>query len=233
MIPTRSIPVSPDLPGAAGYWTPKPSDISDEGFGFFQDVWRITGVTKAEAAEVIEIERACVDFLDTVAAGDREFDQGAEALEARDIESIELEDAVLVPIQKFIAERLGMDDFHPLGGLEVGVAGLVHALSAVHAFPAASCRGHVGPPKPWAEVPVVLFAIDRRRAEILQPLVAEAGAGFSLDATRPELLVIHAGSVTAFMQLANLIVENATRFRLPRAKRARMPRIRYEQKSLF
>jgi hypothetical protein len=76
-----------------------------------------------------------------------------------------------------------------LGGLELGVAGLVHALASVGCFPAASCRGHSGP-EAWARHPVVYLAVDRPRASVLEQFVQVAGYGFGVDLERSDLLII-------------------------------------------
>lgn len=93
----------------------------------------------------------------------------------------------------------------PLGGLEIGVAGLVHALSATGCWPAASCRGDPGG---WARHPVVHFAADRHRVTILRDLLDGSGCGFSTDPARGELLVVGAGSIEDTMGLAGRLLES-------------------------
>lgn len=99
-----------------------------------------------------------------------------------------------------------------LEGLEVGVAGLVYALSAAGMFPAASCRGHADPAS-WSAVPVVMFAADRGHAEALQPLVESSRCGFDLDPIRPELLVINGRSVEDTLRLGRAVLASIETFR--------------------
>ena len=99
-----------------------------------------------------------------------------------------------------------------LEGLEVGVAGLVYALSAAGMFPAASCRGHVDPDS-WSAVPVVMFAADRVHAEALRPLVESSRCGFDLDPIRPELLVINGRSAEDTLRLGRAVLASIETFR--------------------
>ncbi|HZL05000.1 MAG TPA: hypothetical protein VFE45_06235, partial [Coriobacteriia bacterium] len=92
-----------------------------------------------------------------------------------------------------------------LEGLELGVAGLVYALSTRGFFPAASCRSHAYEHS-WSDRPVVLFAADRRRVEWLRPLVERAGCGFCVPRDRGQLLTIEAQSIVEMGALAQLIL---------------------------
>jgi hypothetical protein len=94
-----------------------------------------------------------------------------------------------------------------LEGLEIGVAGLAYALAAAGMYPAASCRGHVGP-NAWSSSPVVFFVADRPHAEVLQPLVKESGCGFEVDPARSQLLVILSVSIAEMLALGRRILDN-------------------------
>lgn len=213
MIPFADVALMTQLPSAATFWTPEPDDIDEDGMGcFFHDVWTIADVTPEEAMQVIATERQCVDLLSELAADDRQFDLFGRALEWRETDGMELPPLARRRLDEFINRKLGTDDIHPLGDLDIGVAGLVYALAAAGMFPAASCRGHVGPPRPWSEFPVVLLAADRYQAGVLESLVAQAGVGFDINNDRPELLVVQARSILHQMHLASLIVGAVTSF---------------------
>ena len=72
----------------------------------------------------------------------------------------------------------------PLDGLEVGVSGLCHALSALGCLTAASCRAHPGPHS-WTECPVVLFRAETWRVELLADLISAEGCGLGEDRDMP------------------------------------------------
>ena len=210
MIPTHEPTGSTAVPDSATFWTPKRSEIYDEGFGFFRGIWTILDVSLSDARRLIEEERMLTTLVNELATNEAEFDSLARALERGD------EDNALAPNQlAVLGAYLADEETAPLDGLELGVAGLTYALATVRMFPAASCRGHVGP-RPWSDVPVVYLAANRFRAERLQPLVGEAGCRFSIDDARPDLLVIGGGSISDTMRLAVLVVEHRRDFIRPR-----------------
>ncbi|MBJ7469831.1 MAG: hypothetical protein JHD16_00945 [Solirubrobacteraceae bacterium] len=100
------------------------------------------------------------------------------------------------------------DDIPPLGGLEIGVAGLAHALSAVGCLTAASCRSHISD-RSWADCPVVFFAAPPSRLKVLAEMIHDAGCGLS---TGRNLLTIVAPSIRETHRLGELIVRERQRF---------------------
>lgn len=205
MIPRIDIEVDSALPNGFPFWTPTEEDIDEEGIGcYFRNVWLIRGVTRAEAEMVLEDEQNIVRLVDELASDAEVFEVVAKAVESLDQEALPSELA-----EKDAYSAL-CDEFHedvdPLEGLDLGVSGLVHALSAAGCFPAASCRGHATE-RPWSDRPVVLVAMDRYRAEWMQPMVHEAGCGFAIDETRPQLLTIEASSIENIMTLARMILD--------------------------
>lgn len=213
MIPRCSEPLESAIPSSYGYWTPTGDDISEEGIGYFRDTWLITDVDLPTALEIIDIERRLVSVADTCSEDAHKFDEAAAALELSNLDEVPLyvrESNAFVAI----ASHYSHDDSMPLvDGLDLGVAGLVYALAAMGAWPAASCRGHG--PRGWAPYPVVYMAVDRSRAEALQPLVRNAGCGFVIDPARDHLLVVRGPSVTEMMDLAAAIVELRETFSSP------------------
>ncbi|MGW6278746.1 hypothetical protein [Kribbella sp. NPDC055071] len=206
MIPYREPIGSRALPSQAKFWTPRPADISDEGFGFFRDVWPILQTPVDEAREYLAAERKVLESVNSIAMTEERFDLVASAIEDDDVDRSELTSAERRHLQDLIDDA---EQF--LDGLELGVGGLVYALSAVGAFPAASCRGHIGPAA-WSESPVVLVAIDEFRASVLEPMVTLATCRFDIDPARADLLVIRGSSVMSTVQLAEAILATRSAF---------------------
>lgn len=209
MIPTAHVELTPELPATATFWAPNPSDIGDEGFGFFRDVWDIVKVDPRAAAEMIAVEASIADVVADLAHNDEEFDLLARAIEDGDASDERLQPSHHSALKSLVAE--GDDQMPPLDGLELGVAGLVYALSAVGCFPAASCRGHPGA-HAWSRAPVVLFAGHRQQCEVLTPLVGLSQCGFDIDPARPDLLIVSAASIVEMMQLAVAVLQHLPRF---------------------
>lgn len=203
MLPTHQIHGSTSLPAGATFWTPDPGDLGDEGFGFFHDTWTILGVSPGDAAQQIRQERDAADLIDSLSSDEGEFELLARAVEEGD------EDGLLTATQAAALEAHIPGDEGPssFDGLELGVAGLVHALSAAGMFPAASCRGHAAPDA-WSQAPVVFLAADQQQARALEPLMAATGCLFSADANRSEMLVICGRSIRDTMRLADLVISH-------------------------
>ncbi len=94
-------------------------------------------------------------------------------------------------------------------GLEIGVAGITHALSAIRCLTAASCRSHISSHS-WSDCPVVFFAAPAWRLELLAELIAAARCGLRADRN---MLSIVAPSITHMHGLAQSIVAERGRFR--------------------
>jgi len=211
VIPRHTVDVRLDVPEDWSYWTPKPSDLSEEGFGFFRDTWLIRGVTVGEARETLAYEESALTAVAQAARDEEEFDILCRAIETGDLDEMP---HALTAEQREAIETFVSDDASPLDGLEIGVAGLVACLANVGCWPAASCRGHPGP-HAWARHPVVYLAADRPRVTMLLPLLDEAGCGIAVDHARGNLLAVVGDSVTRTVALARLVFETRAAFRPP------------------
>lgn len=178
-------------------------ELDDEGApGDFHDTHLIL-TDVLEAQEVIQAELRAIEFLDTNASSAREFDDLASDVEY-ELADVPSDDAPAL---------LREGSWYGVNGLEIGVAGLVHALNAVGIVTAASCRSHHQAHAPWADYPVVIFAADNRQMEVLQPLVKTSACGFEIDdVDRPELLAIVGPSVAEMNALAVSIVHHHGEF---------------------
>jgi hypothetical protein len=218
LIPRIDIEVSRQLPAVATYWTPKSEDLSEEGFGFFRGTWLIASVSLEQARATMQTEVALAKDVAVLADSPEAFDEVAGAIESGDAAALPqglCQREALTRACSYLS-----DDALPLEGLELGVAGLVYALSSIGCWPAASCRGHPGP-RPWSDSPVVFFAADQQRARALAPLVEVAGCGFDVDEARPNLLVVLGPSILETMALARQILDHCdtfTAFRTGRVK---------------
>jgi hypothetical protein len=206
--PTADIELDASLPANAEYWVPEPDEIDDyEGFGMFQDVWPITDVSADEANAVARKDGLLCHVVASLARDAIDFDVLAAAVETGSVgEADEISAESLATLEPYLAGESALE------GLELGVAGLVYALSAAGMFPAASCRGHADPDA-WSAVPVVMFAADRAHAEALQPLLESNGCGFGLDPIRPELLVINGRSLGDTLRLGRAVLASLKPFR--------------------
>jgi hypothetical protein len=206
--PTADVELDSSLPLGAEYWEPDPEEIDEyEGFGLFQDVWAITDVSVDDAISVAREDALLCEIVGGLARDAAEFDVLAAALETGSTgEDDEISEESLSGLTAYLTGEAALE------GLEVGVAGLVYALSAAGMYPAASCRGHPEPDS-WSPIPVVMFAADRAHAEALQPLVEGSGCGFDFDPVRPELLVINGRSVEDTLRLGRAVLASLEVFR--------------------
>lgn len=211
MIPRVELEESPDprVPNGATFWQPGEEELnSDEGFGYFRDVWLIYDVPRALAEEVIKEEGRLVALIASLARDPRDFDQIATALEDR--EAQELPDWIDgSQAYESLKLEVGPDEPSALMGLEVGVAGLVYALASAGMYPAASCRSHTE--RSWSDRPVVFFAASRTRAAIVSELMQGSGCGLSVDPARPDLISVYAASIEELMALARRIMDSRQR----------------------
>jgi hypothetical protein len=205
---------------------PAADEISEEGFGYFRGTWFIGRVPVSEAQERVQEEAEILNWLDAHAATAREFEQLASAIEKQERELIDeplRTTALSNGVEKFLGSPAG--DWAPLGGLEVGVAGLTFALSAVQCLTAASCRWHVK--DSWAEYPVVLFAAPAWRIEILADLIVAEGCGL-VDSRG--MVSVYGKSIRDMHRLAERLLEERSRFRrIPGHRSPRSKRVRAQQ----
>jgi hypothetical protein len=207
LYPTQEIELHPQLPPGAEFWTPTAEDLdADEGFGYFDNTWPIYEISKAEARELVTIDMSLSIVASNLAATESEFDDIATALETGSADDIEgLRKDQLEAITPYLADRVTLE------GLELGVAGLVYCLAAAGMYPAASCRGHPGP-SAWSRNPVVLFAADRMRAELLASLVRDSACGFNVAQSRGELLAVESKSIEGTLDLADILLQELSAF---------------------
>lgn len=201
MYPRTAVDLNPQLPSATQFWIPTAEDLeADEGFGYFDNTWPISDVSEAQARDLANIDRSLAVIAGNLAATEFQFDDIATILETGSADDIEgLRPDQLEALTPYLTDRATLE------GLELGVAGLVYCLAAAGIYPAASCRGHPGP-SAWSRIPIVLFATERTRAELLVPLVRDSGCGFNIAQSRSELLVIESKSIEGTLDLADALL---------------------------
>lgn len=226
MYPLADVEIDASIPEDASYWVPRPSEITDEGFGYFRDVWPLVGARTKEVAPLLAWERHAAAYVASESEDVRSFDSLARNVETYMPDSDDSEAELPAELRA---------EWTSLCGLELGVSGLAHALSNAGCYPAASCRTH--PDRHWTAVPVVLFASDRRRLARLHPLIVTTGCGLAADATRGDpLFAVYARSIVELMDLAQQLFKHRSEFRaLPKTdRRQRKPRSRRrDQQTLF
>ncbi|WP_405437174.1 hypothetical protein [Streptomyces anulatus] len=212
MIPRIDLQVDPSFPAGVPMRMPPEDEVDEEGYGYFRGVWDISGTSHAEALTVLEEERRIADLVDQAATTREEFEAIATAVEDGAPDSLPAGFADKDPNSE-ILEIVGDGDDRDvpvLEGLELGVAGLSHALSSIGCFPAASCRSHASEHS-WSDRPVVLFAAERTTVHWLTPLVSESGCGFGDGSGHGDLLLVEAPSITNLMDLASRVLAKAAR----------------------
>jgi hypothetical protein len=188
---------------------PASDEITEEGFGSFRGTWFIGRAPVAEAQEIVRAEAEIMHWLDRQSSSAEEFEHLAAAIEKQDV------DLLPEPLRSAasaggLEEHLLEQDLEaPLGGLEIGVAGLVYTLSAVQCLTAASCRWHVGS-RSWADCPVIFFVAPSWRVEILSGLIASEGCGLSSDRG---MLIVYGASIRQMHGLAERVLSERGRFR--------------------
>ena len=221
MIPRTLLHLDASLPSEHTGWTPGRDDLSEEGFGGFRDTWVIRDVGVREAKALLEVEGRLIQLADRFARDAEEFDAICSALENVDAEEFPARlQSPTIPDE--LAVHLGVGDYSPTAGLDLGVAGLVYALAAVGCWTAASCRGHA---KSYAftDRPVVVLACDRHRASVLRADVERSRCGLTTDGHREGLLAVEAESVEEMMALALLVAFHRKDFIPRRGERQRSP----------
>ncbi|MER7003552.1 hypothetical protein ABT297_10970 [Dactylosporangium sp. NPDC000555] len=193
----------PEIPEEAEFWMPSEEE-SGEGLAYFHDVWDMRGISRADAEAVVALEQSIIRALDLLATDAESFEELASVLEFCGTEFPPEDDPEQMAMFDLLAAQVSLG-LGELNGLEIGVAGVSHALSAIGGIPAASCRSHAKDHS-WSDAPVVYFATGKLRAEWLQPLVESSGCGFCVDSVRPNLLAIRARSVLDMNRLAAMIL---------------------------
>lgn len=205
------VPTEPGFHLPDGARLPDPEDVDEEGYGFFRGVWVIGQVPRDEASSLLEWEGDVVRAIDQLADSSQTFDGLARVIEAfwtfggyviEPDEFPELTDHDRDVLQGCLDAR---DDW--LDGIELGMAGLALVLAASGFMPVCSCRGHVGP-NAWATQPSMFFAGDRNRIALLQTAVIQTGCQLGNGSGNGVgLVVVHAPSVAATMDLADAILK--------------------------
>jgi hypothetical protein len=201
---------------------PSRDEISEEGFGPFRSTWW-TGRARIRDAEALIVEeREIIRLIDGLAKTPSEYEDLATSVEHRNADELArglFDRASASPLAAYWADA---DDFAPLEGLEIGVAGLAAALAATGSVTAASCRWHIRS-QTWSPCPVVYFATRQWRLEILADLIATERCG--LDADRG-MVYVYGASIKDTHRLAEALVRERSRFRrapVPRRRPARRP----------
>jgi hypothetical protein len=140
MFPTSSLSGSVTIPSDATFWMPKREDIDEEGIGcLFRGTWLIKDVPVRDARRLVRAERGVAEVVGNLATTSEDFDRLAHAAEDG-YEGYVVSAGEREALDAFVCD----DEGAGLESLELGVAGLVHALATVRIIPAASCRGHPG-----------------------------------------------------------------------------------------
>lgn len=204
--------LSKTIPVGATFWTPQGSDINEEGFGYFRDVFDLRGTSAKEARSYLRAHQRVLHFVDDRARSAEEFDKYAQAFEAGDAADVGLSGIVADQIDDLVTS-----EDCDLGGLELGVGALAYALSAAKTFPAASCRSHIE--RTWSPFPVLYLAANQPRSLLLEELVGETNCGFVQDTNRPDFIVIAAPSLQGILDLAQTVVDHLARFKALTARK--------------
>jgi hypothetical protein len=187
---------------------PSVEENSEEGYGFFRDTWWIGQLPVKEAESTVREEIDLIHLIDQLASDPDEFELLASSIEMQDLDLLPdpLRGAAL---ECGLARFLVDEDIPPLDGLEIGVAGLACALSAIGCLTAASCRWHIGA-RSWSDCPVVFFAAPAWRVELLAGLASSEGCGLGSDRG---MLTVYGPSISETHNLAKRILSERRRFR--------------------
>lgn len=212
LIPTMRLDVDPSFPASLAMGMPDEDEVSEEGYGYFRDVWAMGEVTHEEAIHMINEERRLVGLVDQGSQSHAEFEALAKALERGEPEYLPPGYASEHPSSELLQLLSELDEeTPPLDALELGVAGLSYALTSIGCFTAASCRSHRSDTS-WTDRPVIFFAAERPTVHWLTPMVRDSGCGFADGSERADkLLIVEAPSITNLMDLAERIVQQAER----------------------
>lgn len=169
----------------------------------------MTGITVADAQFVVAAEYAMAGAIEPLAHDADDFERLATLAEYGGIDDPDYD---MADDERTALTGVVSDIPDGLGGLELGVSGLVHALAAVGIVPAASCRSHADPLMSWSVAPVVIFAASEDAARALQPSVEASGCTFELNQDYSDLLAVRGRSIANTMALAQAVVEHRSAF---------------------
>lgn len=184
MIPTYS--VSPRIRVRESSLKALSAEDVVEGFSLVRDYQQVIDISWDEVVDCIEAES-------------RWLDHAAGSADAAQFDAV-LDDAV--------EQEVGDDFDHLFRGMDVGVAGLVFALTAAGYATCYSCRGHAG--ISTARVPQVRLATEPDRLRLLVDYAERAGCG--LDADDEGLVTVYASSVPDLHRMATLVMEDRAVF---------------------
>ena len=214
--------VQPSFIVPPGARLPSPEEVDEEGYGYFRNVWLIRpGVPLEEAASVLAWERQAVGLVDSLVDTAGAFDRAARVIEdfSPDEEELLVTPADYPGLSQETCERLRIWlslQTLSLGGLDLGIAGMVYALSARGFFPVASCRGHADDSS-WSLCPVVIFAGSTQRLGLLRRTVIRAGCSLGdASGNGRGLVAVHGPSIGSMMMLAEMLL----RMKLPQIEPA-------------
>ncbi|MDV7102051.1 hypothetical protein R4227_18495 [Gordonia amicalis] len=193
MHPQCEVRIALEIPDDAVFWQPTPSEINEEGFGYFHNVWPIVAPTAHETRRVLEADSAGLSYASRNCSTEDEFEEVAKWLES------------VVPDDDETAPPAALGDrWTGTEGLDLGVAGLVYSLAHVGFYPAASCRAHTT--GSWADCPTVLFAAGQERLMRMLPMIQNAGCGIQYVVSRGvPLFALLAPSTMQFSKLAEAV----------------------------
>jgi hypothetical protein len=200
---------------------PVADEISEEGFGYFRGTWYLGHVPVADAQSAVRYEAGVIAWLEESASSAETFELLASAIEKHDVELLPdglRATAIKLGITEYISDD-PYEDPGPLADLEIGVSGLVHALSAMRCLTAASCRSH-STDRSWSDVPIVFFAAPEWRVHILAEIIGCEGCGLAADR---DMLTIYGASIRDMHRLAERILLERGRFRRKPADRRERP----------
>jgi hypothetical protein len=176
----------------AEYWLPDEEDTTEEGFAYFRDIWLTLDTPIEHARAIASFESEVLPVLDALATNEREFEELARAIERGGDDNLGESLRGKLAEYPVLAEAISLEESY-LDGLDFGISGLVHTLSAVGFLMAASCRGHRE--GGWSSEPVVFFATDEHNARARASVIDGSGFRFAIGVERENLLALTASSI--------------------------------------
>ena len=189
-----------EVPSEFSFAVPTLVELEQEGLPyFFHEIEWLGSINWEEAGTEIAADIVATLAVAWATSSYLDFELVAEEVSAGIASGSELE-GELARLSAVVSE-----EEPKFGGLDMGIAGLVYALSAAGYLTVASCRGH-GPGIGWSEVPVVYFAATSAQFEVLAPQVDMFGGTVTVDDEHPDLLCLALPSCLHAQQLALVLV---------------------------